>query len=541
MASTTGTPVARGDVVEVPDAGAGVQHEPDVEVGAVAQPQDRRVTAAVMATSHAPPRTVARRRRRVAAPQRRSAPAGPRRDVPARRRAVDGMARPRYCGIGHVPYFGGEMRCGRRSRLVARDGAVILDDTPDRLGSLTEPAAAALADLVARERRHGPGHAHHTLWRDDLTEIADRLGWLSVVADMSAGLESTAARCTALAAGSTTVGRDGRLEPVPRARRPQRRHRSRGTGAARARHDRSGGHRLASAELPADRTLHVAAPKSGSTLETRSHPAGPGAATLTPPGSRPSPTRERPRRWRLDQASPRPSRTPPDIGGRYSALSYFGLVPALLGQADVAGLLASAAGMSDRLRASAAANLAARLAAAMAAGVRNGRDSVTIVPEVRATFGLWLEQLLAESTGKDGMGVVPVVGEPLAGPEAYGPDRLFVALGDDTAATELSALADAGHPVVAPVRRRVRGPGGAGAAGDGHRAGGRCSASSRSISPTSRPPRRRRPRCWRRVHRRSRRRRSATSSARSAPATTSPSRRSSTLARPRSTRSSGRG
>ena len=109
---------------------------------------------------------------------------------------------------------------------------------------------------------------------------------------------------------------------------------------------------------------------------------------------------------------------PPDIGGRYSALSYFGLVPALLAGADVAGLPASAAGMSDRLRASAAANPAARLAAAMAAGVRNGRDKVTIVaPEGQATFGLWLEQLLAESTGKDGTGVVPVVGEPLAGPK----------------------------------------------------------------------------------------------------------------------------
>ena len=81
--------------------------------------------------------------------------------------------------------------------------------------------------------------------------------------------------------------------------------------------------------------------------------------------------------------------------------------------------------------------------------MRAGRDKLTIVaPEGQATFGLWLEQLLAESTGKDGTGVVPVVGEPLAGPEAYGDDRLFVALGDDTATAELAALAAAGHPVV---------------------------------------------------------------------------------------------
>jgi hypothetical protein len=84
----------------------------------------------------------------------------------------------------------------------------------------------------------------------------------------------------------------------------------------------------------------------------------------------------------------------------------------------------------------------------MAAGVRAGRDKLTIVvPDDQATFGLWLEQLIAESTGKDGTGVVPVVGEPLAEPGAYGDDRLFVALGDGTRAAELAALAQAGHPV----------------------------------------------------------------------------------------------
>jgi hypothetical protein len=139
---------------------------------------------------------------------------------------------------------------------------------------------------------------------------------------------------------------------------------------------------------------------------------------------------------------------PPDIGGRYSALSLFGLVPALLAGADVAGLLASAAAMSDRLRASSSANPAARLAATMAAGARAGRDKVTIVvPDDRATFGLWLEQLLAESTGKDGTGVVPVVGEPLGAPGSYGDDRLFVALGDGTETPALDTLAQAGHPV----------------------------------------------------------------------------------------------
>jgi hypothetical protein len=85
----------------------------------------------------------------------------------------------------------------------------------------------------------------------------------------------------------------------------------------------------------------------------------------------------------------------------------------------------------------------------VAAGVRQGRDKLTIVmPDDQATFGLWLEQLLAESTGKDGTGVVPVVGEPLAAPDAYGDDRIFVAVGDGTQPDRLAALADAGHPVV---------------------------------------------------------------------------------------------
>jgi transaldolase / glucose-6-phosphate isomerase len=87
----------------------------------------------------------------------------------------------------------------------------------------------------------------------------------------------------------------------------------------------------------------------------------------------------------------------------------------------------------------------------MVAAVRAGRDKLTlVVPAQLATFGLWLEQLLAESTGKDGTGIVPVVGEPLGPPGVYGEDRLFVAVGEPEpeAAARLDALAAAGHPVV---------------------------------------------------------------------------------------------
>jgi glucose-6-phosphate isomerase len=328
---------------------------------------------------------------------------------------------------------------------------VILDDTPDRLGSLGAAASTALSELAGRDAVARSWAADHTLWRDDPTEIADRLGWLTVAPDVAARLDDLAERCAELTVGVDHVllaGMGGSsLFPEVVARS--------GAGAPNAptlhvldTTDPGAIARLAS-ELPADRTLHVAASKSGSTLETRSHLAWAWArhpdparfAVITDPGS--------------DLAGLAAERgfaatfeNPPDLGGRYSALSLFGIVPALLAGTDAGALLGSAAAMADRLRAAAPRNPAARLAATMAAGVRSGRDKLTIVvPDDQATFGLWLEQLVAESTGKDGTGIVPVVGEPLGAPDAYGDDRVFVALGDGTAAGELTRLADAGHPV----------------------------------------------------------------------------------------------
>ncbi|HKJ01671.1 MAG TPA: bifunctional transaldolase/phosoglucose isomerase [Longimicrobiales bacterium] len=145
-----------------------------------------------------------------------------------------------------------------------------------------------------------------------------------------------------------------------------------------------------------------------------------------------------------------------DMGGRYSALSWFGLVPMALQGVDTGAILDSALHM----RASCGAELPERLnpgvelGATLAGLARRGRDKVTLVLSAALRpFGDWVEQLLAESTGKDGTGLVPVVGEPLASPEVYGDDRLFVHLTlaeeDDAAnARALSALESAGHPVV---------------------------------------------------------------------------------------------
>jgi glucose-6-phosphate isomerase len=118
---------------------------------------------------------------------------------------------------------------------------------------------------------------------------------------------------------------------------------------------------------------------------------------------------------------------PADIGGRYSALSFFGLVPAALMGIDVDALVLSARPMASACRETDPRhNPGLALGALMAAGARSGRDKLTIIlpPRLRR-FGLWVEQLIAESTGKQGQGVVPVTGE--AGDEPVGDDRVVVA------------------------------------------------------------------------------------------------------------------
>ena len=147
---------------------------------------------------------------------------------------------------------------------------------------------------------------------------------------------------------------------------------------------------------------------------------------------------------------------PSDIGGRYSVLSYFGLVPAVLIGLDVLKLLDRA----DCMREGTAScvpvheNPGAWLGAVMGVLAQQGRDKLTLVtsPSI-SSFGLWVEQLIAESTGKEGLGIVPVAGEPLGSPNHYGDDRLFVYLrldGDDNVESDeaIQAIESSGQPVV---------------------------------------------------------------------------------------------
>jgi len=144
------------------------------------------------------------------------------------------------------------------------------------------------------------------------------------------------------------------------------------------------------------------------------------------------------------------------IGGRYSALSNFGMVPAAMMGLDVRNFLDRAAEMVRACGASVSSteNSGALLGTILAASARSGRDKVTLVlsPGI-AALGAWLEQLLAESTGKEGRGIIPIDGESLGAPEVYGRDRLFAYLRLDSAPdpqqdAALRALENAGHPVV---------------------------------------------------------------------------------------------
>ena len=215
-------------------------------------------------------------------------------------------------------------------------------------------------------------------------------------------------------------------------------------------------------DLALERTLFVVASKSGTTTETLSFfryfwdrvsgvtdTPGDHFVANTDPGSDLVALGE-------ERGFRAVFRAPPDVGGRYSALTPFGLVPAALMGIDLQRLLdrAWAAEAGSDFCVEAPNNAGLELGAALGELATAGRDKVTFVtsPSLEA-FPAWQEQLIAESTGKDDTGIVPVDGEPLAGPKAYGDDRVFVYFyldGEQDRATigKLDALEEAGHPVI---------------------------------------------------------------------------------------------
>ena len=208
--------------------------------------------------------------------------------------------------------------------------------------------------------------------------------------------------------------------------------------------------------IDVDKTLFVVSSKSGGTIETLSHmryfferTGGDGSrfCAVTDPGS-PLAELARERGFR------KVFENDPDIGGRYSVLSYFGLVPAALAGVNVEAMLhqAQVAEQNCAQYDSPESNSGLWLGCVKGELAQQGRDKLTFaVSEPISSFGLWVEQLIAESTGKEGKGVLPVADEPLGDPEVYGDDRVFAYLRnedepDEDMDAKIEALGRAGHP-----------------------------------------------------------------------------------------------
>ena len=206
-----------------------------------------------------------------------------------------------------------------------------------------------------------------------------------------------------------------------------------------------------------DKTLFIVAMKSGSTVETNSCyrffyeqvRTGDNFVAITDPGT-PLQAEAQAKSFRKLFLND------PEIGGRYSALSYFGLVPGAIIGVDIRKLLERAQSMADSCKPNVplVQNPGIVLGALLAHHAIQGRDKLTLIlPDEVLSFGYWAEQLVAESTGKVGRGIVPVESEPLAGPDVYDTDRLFAYIrlkGQKDASLDgkVSAIEAAGFPVI---------------------------------------------------------------------------------------------
>lgn len=304
-----------------------------------------------------------------------------------------------------------------------------------------------------------------TLWSaEPQPELADRLGWLDLPRSMQPNL-------SALATLAAQTPADGFLDLVllgmgGSSLAPEVYYRVFGNAPTQPEltvldSTHPGAVMAVADHIDPATTIFVVSSKSGTTLETLSgfrffwdlvaevfDEPGEQFIAVTDPGS----SLEELARSRGFRATfPAPS----DVGGRYSALTHFGLVPAAIIGVDLGRLLNRAEEMAVATgpEISVADNPGLQLGAAMGELALAGRDKVTyVVSPGLAAFPDWLEQLVAESTGKDGKGIVPIAGEKLADPSTYGSDRFFVYLAldnepDEDQVTALRELETAGHPV----------------------------------------------------------------------------------------------
>ena len=351
---------------------------------------------------------------------------------------------------------------GKREKLLAGRKALTAS-----LGGYQPAVDAALAE-IAGDRIVARIWAHdHTVWAPEPAEISNRLGWLhspEVMADNMMRLQAFTDEMRAegftqallLGMGGSSLApevfrrtfgmRDGYLDlSVLDSTDPD---------AVLAQTER----------LDLSKTLFIVSTKSGGTVETFSffkffynrvaervgrERAGAHFIAITDPGSGLAKTAQR-YHFRATFLND------PDIGGGYSALSYFGLAPAALVGVDLATLLNRAQREVCNCEFCNCPvdgdNRGAQLGAILGELAKAGRDKLTFITSpTLASFGDWVEQLIAESTGKQGTGILPVVGEPVGAPGVYGKDRLFVYLrlaGDATHDADVVDLMAAGHPLV---------------------------------------------------------------------------------------------
>ncbi len=335
------------------------------------------------------------------------------------------------------------------------------------VGTYLADVEAALADLNRRDVVGRIWRKDHTVWQPDPAEITNRLGWLTVtdlMGEQVPSLQSFAQEVrdagfhhvVLLGMGGSSLGAEV-LRQV--------------WGSTRGYPELI----VLDSTVPASvqavtktidpaQTLFLVSSKSGSTTEPLAlfryfqslvasavgkERSGQNFVAITDPGTPLAGLAEKEGFRRLFL-------NPPDIGGRYSVLSYFGLVPAALMGINVTALLDRADGVREGCASCVPApeNSGAWLGVCIGTLARQGRDKLTLVtsPAI-SSFGLWVEQLIAESTGKEGKGIIPVVGEPLVAPSCYGDDRLFIYLrleGDDNSGADeaVERIRSAGQPVV---------------------------------------------------------------------------------------------
>jgi glucose-6-phosphate isomerase len=313
---------------------------------------------------------------------------------------------------------------------------------------VAERLRAAAGESVTRRIWERDG----TLWAPEGTpEVTDRLGWLDIAERMAAEVDD-------LRAFAADVRADGITDAVllgmgGSSLGPEVFRRSFGDGEVRL-HVLDSTHpdqiRAVRDAIDLEKTLFIVSSKSGGTVETMSQfkyfhsLQGDGShfVAVTDPGTSLA-------QLGAEHGFRRVFENDPDIGGRYSVLSYFGLVPAAIAGVDIGAVLRTAQEAMEACQRPDD-NPGLQLGAALGALAERGRDKLTFVVDAPLeSFGLWAEQLVAESTGKEGRGILPIADEPLAAAADYGDDRVFlhVATGDVEQAGKVAEFAAAGHPV----------------------------------------------------------------------------------------------